>query len=365
MEVEVPPRDINQRDPRATLQAIMRRWLPLSEAILRMVVRTVQSPSKAQMERISTLLPDSGSRSPSDDAKAVTAPDIIGNHSLIVRQSVAECRSAPDSPVVVFVAKMTSIRVAELSARDLEMLSAREKVLKMETDNGAGSTSGSSDFLSDSSGEVFMALGRVFSGVLTRESRLYVLGHRHNPFLGSQEGTTSGDTVGLDVHGAPPASLPTVSCLEPGTFGMYMCFGPSVVPVDRVPAGNIVGIVGIHDSVLKTGTLASTWACFPMKAITFQAKPVVRVAVEPLSHKDLSRLELGLQSLYQFDPAVEVGVDESGQHTVTCIGELHLEQCLKSLTERFARYLSALQMRYLFIPLMFLFPLLCYRTGVA
>ena len=102
-----------------------------------------------------------------------------------------------------------------------------------------------------------------------------------------------------------------------------------------------------------------------MKAITFQAKPVVRVAVEPLSHKDLSRLELGLQSLYQFDPAVEVGVDESGQHTVTCIGELHLEQCLKSLTERFARYLSALQMRYLFIPLMFLFPLLCYRTGVA
>ena len=88
---------------------------------------------------------------------------------------------------------------------------------------------------------------------------------------------------------------------------------------------------------MKTGTLASSWACSPMSAMTFQAKPLVRVAVEPSSHRDLSKVEAGLQALYQYDPVVEVGVDETGQHTMTCLGELHLEQCLKALIQRFAK----------------------------
>ena len=117
-----------------------------------------------------------------------------------------------------------------------------------------------------------------------------------------------------------------------------MCFGPSVCAVDEVPAGNIVGIVGVHDSVMKTGTLTSSWKSVPMSSITFQTKPVVRVAVEPSAHQDLAKLEAGLKQLYQYDPVVEVGVDSMGQHTLTCIGELHLEQCLKMLKDRFARW---------------------------
>jgi hypothetical protein len=39
----------------------------------------------------------------------------------------------------------------------------------------------------------------------------------------------------------------------------------------------------------------------------------------------------------QFDPVVEVGVDDSGQHTMVCLGELHLQQCLKTLVERFTK----------------------------
>ena len=70
-------------------------------------------------------------------------------------------------------------------------------------------------------------------------------------------------------------------------------------PVEEVAAGNIVGIVGLDGLVLKTATLASTWACEPMRAITFQAKPMVCVAVEPLLHQNLAKLEAGLQSLYQ------------------------------------------------------------------
>lgn len=118
---------------------------------------------------------------------------------------------------------------------------------------------------------------------------------------------------------------------------MYLCLGPSVFPVEEAKAGNVVGIVGLDELVLKTATLSSTWATYPLKSITFQAKPMVRVALEPLHHQDLVKVESGLQSLYQYDPVVEVGVDDAGQHIMTCLGELHLELCLKMLIERFAK----------------------------
>ena len=57
--------------------------------------------------------------------------------------------------------------------------------------------------------------------------------------------------------------------------------------------------------------------------MTFQSQPIVKVAIEPLTHKDLVKLEKGLQALYQVDPAVEIGVDAStGQHTMMCLGML-------------------------------------------
>jgi len=56
-EIELEPREINAKDPRSTAQAIFRRWLPLSDALLRMVIRCVPDPANAQQKRILTLYP--------------------------------------------------------------------------------------------------------------------------------------------------------------------------------------------------------------------------------------------------------------------------------------------------------------------
>ena len=85
---------------------------------------------------------------------------------------------------------------------------------------------------------------------------------------------------------------------------MYALY--AVLPVDSVPAGNVVCIFGLQDYVLKSSTLCSTPLSLPMKAITFQTKPMLRVAVEPKNHFNLRDLEAGLQQLYQYDPVVEV-----------------------------------------------------------
>jgi ribosome assembly protein 1 len=235
---------------------------------------------------------------------------------------------------------MMPVRVAELSHRDIALLN--KQLQERALSNGDDSDEAALLTLKPD-GEVFMALARVYSGVLRRDSDLFVLGHRHDPLLREEEdgGEAQGVAVGVsavDVHGNVPAHMRSVVTHVPrGSVGMYIMLGPSVFPVEEVAAGNIVGIIGLEGFVLKTATLSDTWACHPMRAITFQAKPMVQVAVEPLSFADLRRLEHGLQSLYQFDPVVEIGVDDSGQNTIMCLGELHLEQCVKALTERFAK----------------------------
>lgn len=325
--VEIGAREINVRDPRSTIQAILRQWLPLPDSILRMVVRCIPNPIDAQQARIKTL-----------SQTVINGSGPIFTKMEKVLKNISKCEKDDDAEVIVFISKMTPIRVGDLSAKDLAILQNTMQE-KLASEGSSANDVGRSVQLEPNS-EVFMALGRVFSGTLRRNSNLYILGHRHDPLTAPREEIQSNEESifeNIEMHGDPPSHLTSAKRVPSNTFGMYICLGPSVYAVEEVPAGNIVGIIGLEGLVLKTATICSTWACNPMKAITFQAKPMVCVAVEPTSHRDLSRFEAGLQSLFQYDPVVEIGVDENGQHTLTCLGELHLEQCLKALSEKFAK----------------------------
>jgi ribosome assembly protein 1 len=226
----------------------------------------------------------------------------------------AESGSLLEPELCVFIAKMIPVRISDLNPIDSAHALAQLSSQGIETENTAYDQ------------EVFLALGRVFSGSLTAHSNrpLYLLGYHHDPFA----------VNALD----PTIHAPTYKqILDSSHLGTYMCLGPSVQSVDCVPAGNIVAIYGLDQYILKSGTLSSSLSCYPMTAITFQAKPMLQVAIEPTHHVNLKQIETGLQKLYQYDPVVEVGIDDSGQNTLTCLGELHLELCLKALKERFAK----------------------------
>lgn len=94
---------------------------------------------------------------------------------------------------------------------------------------------------------------------------------------------------------------------EGGNVALFMMMGAALQPVARVPAGNVLALAGLEGRVNKCATLTDTPQCPAMRAVTLQAKPMVRVAVEALHQQDMDKLELGLSRLYQADPAVEVG----------------------------------------------------------
>lgn len=98
-------------------------------------------------------------------------------------------------------------------------------------------------------------------------------------------------------------------------------------------AGNICGLVGVDQFLVKTGTITTFKDAHNMKVMKFSVSPVVRVAVEPKNPADLPKLVEGLKRLAKSDPMVQCIIEESGEHIVAGAGELHLEICLKDLEE--------------------------------
>merc|ERR1719435_289296 len=104
-------------------------------------------------------------------------------------------------------------------------------------------------------------------------------------------------------------------------------------PIEDVPCGNICGLVGVDQYLVKTGTLTTFEDAHNMKTMKFSVSPVVRVAVEPKNPQDLPKLVEGLKRLAKSDPMVLCMTEESGEHIIAGAGELHLEICLKDLEE--------------------------------
>lgn len=94
---------------------------------------------------------------------------------------------------------------------------------------------------------------------------------------------------------------------------------------------------GLEASILKSATLVSTPAARPLAPMMFQSAAIVQVAIEPVRPADMPALMEGLRLLNRADPFVEVSVADTGEHVLGAAGEVHLETCVKDLTERFAR----------------------------
>jgi elongation factor 2 len=133
-----------------------------------------------------------------------------------------------------------------------------------------------------------------------------------------------------------------------------LMMGGKVDPIDDVPAGNILGLVGIDQFLLKSGTLTTSETAHNLKVMKFSVSPVVQRSVEVKNAQDLPKLVEGLKRLSKSDPCVLTLISESGEHIVAGAGELHLEICLKDLEEDHAG-----------VPLRISDPVVSYRETVS
>lgn len=154
----------------------------------------------------------------------------------------------------------------------------------------------------------FYAFGRVFSGTVATGQKCRLMGPNYVP----------GKKDDLCVKAIQRTIL---------MMGRY------TEPIEDVPCGNICGLVGVDQFLVKTGTITTFENAHNLKVMKFSVSPVVRVAVEAKNPADLPKLVEGLKRLAKSDPMVQCIIEESGEHIVAGAGELHLEICLKDLEE--------------------------------
>jgi len=158
----------------------------------------------------------------------------------------------------------------------------------------------------------FIAFGRVFSGTVSTGQQVRIYGPDYEP----------GKKRDLYVKKIQRTLL---------MMGRY------VEQLADCPCGNLVGLVGVDQYILKTGTITTDDNALPFNTMKFSVSAVVRVAVEPKSAQDLPKLVEGLKRLSKSDPLVKTFTAKTGEHIIAGAGELHLEICLKDLKEQYMR----------------------------
>ena len=105
-------------------------------------------------------------------------------------------------------------------------------------------------------------------------------------------------------------------------------------PMEKIGCGDIGAGVGFKD--IRTGdTLCAEDAPIVLEAMEFP-DPVIGIAVEPKTQKDLDKLGVGLQKLAEEDPTFRVETnEETGQTVISGMGELHLDIIIDRLRREF------------------------------
>ena len=105
-------------------------------------------------------------------------------------------------------------------------------------------------------------------------------------------------------------------------------------PKEVIGCGDIGAGVGFKD--IRTGdTLCDEAHPIVLEAMEFP-DPVIGIAVEPKTQKDLDKLGVGLQKLAEEDPTFRVETnEETGQTVISGMGELHLDIIIDRLRREF------------------------------
>ena len=115
---------------------------------------------------------------------------------------------------------------------------------------------------------------------------------------------------------------------------LFQMFSNKQNPMETIGCGDIGAGIGFKD--VRTGdTLCDENHPIVLEAMDFP-DPLIGIAVEPKTQKDLDKLNLGLEKLAEEDPTFQVeSNEETGQTIIRGMGELHLDIILDRLKREF------------------------------
>lgn len=316
LELKIPQREIISKDSKCLLTSIFSQWLPLSTSVILSIIDQIPSPKKSQKLRLSRII----EQSPNFDS----VPSYIYN-------SIMECSTNNLSPVIGYVSKLIPIPIKELpkdkiytklenEKKEFQIKISEEDLPLCETYASESSPDyvlvknnyNFSEHTKHFEKNCFIGFTRLYSGIINIGQELYVFKPKYDP------------------------KTPEKNMSKITVSNLYLLMGKELIQIEKVYPGNIFGIGGLEESIIKNGTISSLPISYNLGSIINSA-PIVRVALEPTSPSDMQKLIEGLKLLNQSDPCVQIQHQDSGEHIILATGELHLEKCLKDLCEKFSK----------------------------
>ncbi|ODO05601.1 hypothetical protein I350_04659 [Cryptococcus amylolentus CBS 6273] len=121
--------------------------------------------------------------------------------------------------------------------------------------------------------------------------------------------------------------------------GVMLSESRYTVDTQTAPAGNLVLLSGVDNSIAKTATLVSNDAeddLYIFRPIKHLTTSVLKVAVEPVAPSELPKMLDGLRKVNKSYPLVTTKVEESGEHVILGTGELYMDSVLHDLRRVFS-----------------------------
>ncbi|KAH9894610.1 P-loop containing nucleoside triphosphate hydrolase protein [Xylariomycetidae sp. FL2044] len=162
----------------------------------------------------------------------------------------------------------------------------------------------------------FYSFGRVMSGIARPGMQVRVLGE------------------GYSIDDEEDMAMATID-------SVYIAETRYNVETTGVPAGNMVLLSGVDNSIVKSATivpprLEDDEDAYIFKPITHFTESVFKVAVEPINPSELPKMLDGLRKINKSYPLITTKVEESGEHIVLGTGELYMDCVLHDLRRLYA-----------------------------
>ena len=174
----------------------------------------------------------------------------------------------------------------------------------------------------------FYTFGRIFSGTIRVGQRVRILGCNYTP--GKRDDLAVKDIINI-----------------------RFTVGDSLENIQDCSCGHLISLVDMDQHIVKSALITSSKHAHNFKNMNFSISPLIRVAVEAKNASDLPHLVEGLRILAKSDSSIDCYVEETGEHVIAGVSELHLEICLKDLEE------------FCGIPLCLSFPVISYRETIS
>ena len=117
------------------------------------------------------------------------------------------------------------------------------------------------------------------------------------------------------------------------TQQLAIYIGKSRIPIMRVPAGNIVSLIGVKEiSTGETIVDAKYRDCTPIEELRYVSEPVVTFTVEPARFSEFDKIQEIIAQFAKVEPNIQfVNNPETGELLLSGVGELQIEVFLEKL----------------------------------